>query len=210
MTTTSAVLLGLVQTVLTGATMAGDRVFVPGDYPTWDGEYPAILVQAPHERKDSQGNGGINFDVTATLRITGRVQAPAQAGELGASVAEALATTLARQVEVAVINQYQVMLPLEEIPFVDTQIKTSAEGREHFAEVVIDIGMKFYQGWEDFCPPQADALTEIVVDTDLANVFDPSGTYPDALFPDAVQPAPRTSGPDGRPEGGGLDIDLPQ
>ncbi|MTK12702.1 MAG: ABC transporter permease [Clostridiaceae bacterium] len=208
--TTTPVLLKLVQTVLTGATAAGSNVFVPGDFPTWEGEYPVLLVQAPHERKESQGNGGINYDVTSTIRITGRVSAPAQAGDIGALVAEDAAWALARQIEMAVINQYQVMLPLEEMPFIDTQIKVSAEGREHFAEIVMDIGMKFYQGWEAFAPQQAAPLEEVTVTTDLTNIFDPTGTYANPPFPTAVNPVPRTAGPDGRAEGAGLDIHLPQ
>jgi hypothetical protein len=36
---------------------------------------------------------------------------------------------------------------------------------------------------------------------DLISQFDPLGVYGALLFPDAVQPAPRTAGPDGRDEG---------
>ena len=208
--TTTATLLNLVQTVLTGTTAAGGNVFVPGDWPTWEGEYPLLLVQALRERKDSQGNGGINFTVTSTIRITGRVSAPALAEDVGASNAEAALWALARQVEVALINQYDTTLQLQQFPFIDTQIRVSAEGREHFAEVVMDVGMEFYQGWEAFAPTQTTALTEVTIDTDLTNVFDPNGTYSNPPFPAAVQPAPRTSGPDGRAEGAGLDIQLPQ
>ncbi|SRR5579859_533403 len=208
--TRTAGLLALVQTILTGSTAAGQNVFVPGDWPTWAGEFPLLFCQAIREQKVQQGRSGLNFEVTTTIRVTGRVAAPAQAADLGASVAEGEAWSLAQQVEVAIINAPALMPLLSQFPFVDTQIKVSAEGREHFAEFVMDIGMLFYQGWEAFCQPPTETLTEVTVTTDLTNVFDPAGTYPDGLFPQAVTPAPRTSGPDGRAEGNGLDIILPQ
>jgi len=101
------------------------------------------------------------------------------------------------------------------------------EGEQHLGELTVDVGMEFYQGPEDFYPlegeviePPFDAvnaamvqpivpLTEFNVTTDLVNVADPTGTYPDAPFPDVVTPAPRTAGPDGRAEGGLL-FEFPQ
>ena len=62
------------------------------------------------------------------------------------------------------------------------------------------------------CPlpdPVPSAFQEAQIHLDTTTPFDASGTYPNPPFPDAVQPAPRTSGPDGRAEGG-LDIQLPQ
>jgi hypothetical protein len=52
-------------------------------------------------------------------------------------------------------------------------------------------------------------LQHISITNDLTNVFDATGIYDNPPFPDAVNAAPRTAGPDGRAEGG-LDIDLTQ
>lgn len=208
--TTTAGLQDLVQGILLAAnTSAGNRVYVPGDWPTWDMQYPALLCRAMRDDKQANSRSGVSFTVTSTIRVTGRVQAPADAGEDGALVAETAAWFLARQVEVAVINQYQLTLQLQQFPFVRTEIKVSSEGREHYAEFVMDIGMEFYQGEEAFCQPAASALTEVNVTVDLVNVYDANGTYLGAVFPSAVNPAPRTSGPDGRAEGV-LDIQLQQ
>ncbi len=57
-------------------------------------------------------------------------------------------------------------------------------------------------------PPATVDVTTLTVDTDLTNIFDPTGTYPNPPFPSAVTPEPRTSGPDGRAEGG-LSFTLP-
>lgn len=52
-------------------------------------------------------------------------------------------------------------------------------------------------------------LDGVSVTSDLHNVFDPTGTYADPLFPDSITPAPRDVGPDGRAEGG-LSFEFPQ
>ncbi len=208
--TTTDVLLGVVQTLLTGTTAAGTNVYLPGDWPSWDGRYPYIRVRPLREHKESQGNAGINFEVVATIRITARVSAPAQAADAGADNAETALWVLGRQIETTVINAQSLKVLISEFPFVDTEVEVNADGREHYAELVMDIGLAFYQGAEAFAPQTTVPLTEMTVDTDLVDVFDPSGTYSDPAFPVSVLPAPRTSGPDGRPEGAGLDIQLPQ
>jgi hypothetical protein len=202
---------GLLQTtldLLTDTTAASGNVYGPGDWSTWDGGYPYIRVRPLREHKESQGNGGINFEVTSIIRVTARVSSPAMSSDAGAAAAEAALWALGRQIEVAVINAYSLKAyQLSEFPFVDTQVAVSAEGNEHYAELVMDIAMQFYQGPEAFAQAPQIALTQITIDTDLLNVFDATGSYTGAEFPGLS--APRQSGPDGRMEGG-LDITLPQ
>lgn len=206
--TTIDLLMGLVQTALVGATDAGSRVFVPDDWPTWSGEYPLLLVQCAHERKESIGRGSApEFTTTGTLRITARASAPAQAGDAGAAVVEAAAWRLKRQIEIAVINATPVMSLIQQYPFVESQIKVSAEGETHVGEMTMALGLEWYEGAEAFAQPVTTQFTGLNISVDLQNRFDPSGTYvPD--FPYTVPPAPRTTGPDGRDEGR-LVIDLP-
>jgi hypothetical protein len=218
-TTTTASLMDAVVAALRGATQAQNRVFAPRDWPTFDGVYPAILVQAVRERKESLGRNVPQFTVTSTLRITGRVSQPAgataaglplgaQGADAGAIAIEDALWSFQREIETAVINAYGVTILVQQFPSIEAQIMVSAEGKNHLGEVAIDLGLEFYQGPEDFAPPNAIPVTQLGLVTDLTNVFDPSGTYA-SEFPAAVTPAPRTTGPDGRTEGGVL-ATLPQ
>jgi hypothetical protein len=77
------------------------------------------------------------------------------------------------------------------------------------AELAMSIEVKFYQGPEVFFPIPTNPLQTVDINVDTAAPFDPNGTYANPPFPSAVNPAPRTSGPDGRNEGA-LTISLPQ
>lgn len=208
--TTTADLRTIAVAGLKGNTDAAANVFDILDWPTWSGSYPVIYLQTPSEDKEGLGpNGAPQFKVTATLRISARVQMPAQANGAGAAAALVALENLQRQIEVALINYTPLMILLEQIPFVRVEKKVVGEGNQNLAELVMETGLEFYQGPEDFYVIPTDALTEITLDADLGNVFDPTGTYPNPPFPASVLPAPRTGGPDGRSEGG-FDITLPQ
>lgn len=208
--TQSADLRNIAKAQLLGKTDAGSRVYSPLDRPTWSGNYPVIFLTTPEENKESLGpNGAPQFEVTMTLRVTARVQENQQKDDAGAAAAMAALERLQQQIEVALINNPALMSLIEQFPFVRATNDVSGEGEVHLGELKMDIGLQFYQGPEDFFPITGDALKEITVDADLVNVFDPNGTYPNPPFPDAVVPAPRDEGPDGRAEGG-ADITLPQ
>jgi hypothetical protein len=208
--TTSGQLQTLLVAALKGKTGAGDSVFSPRDWPTRLEDLPMILVQSPTERKESLGRvGAPQFTVTATLRVEARVTAPAATGDAGAAAVLAALGTLQRQIEVAVINDYELMLQIQQFSFVEIRNEVTSDARQHIGELTMDFGLEFYQGPEDFAPTAANPLEEMAIYTDLVNVYDPSGTYANPPFPDAVAPAPRSAGPDGRTEGG-LDITLPQ
>ena len=204
--TVTADLFALAVTALTGNTSAKSNVFSVLDWPTWDGSYPCIYIHPPEEDKTSLGRGGApQFNVVATLTVEGRFQSPAGGAldpfDQGAVVVETALSSLATEIEQALINYGPLTIQLQQFPFIRTRITTSAEGEQHIGNLVSQIGLEFYQGPEDFYQPSATTLDEISVTTDSVNIFDPSGTYSNSPFPSSVEPAPRTQGPDGRPEG---------
>lgn len=172
MTTTAETLLDLVYAALLEVTDAGQRVYRPGDWPTWDKQYPALKLRVFSEDKQSVGRGGINFIVTATIRILGQVSAPANEDDGGAEVAEAALRALSRQVEVAVINSYPLTSKLQQFASVRSQFKFTSEAEDHLAGIQIDLGLEYYQGWEDFAPIAADAVNDVEV---TASNYPPAG-----------------------------------
>lgn len=213
--TTSTQLRELFVQVLKGQTDAGGEVYSPFDWPTAPDSYPLILVHCRRERRVSLGPNIPQFDVYATLEITARTKSPALVGDEGSKVALAAVEALKGQIEVALINNPTIWADpnggqrIEQFSSVDSEVNTSSEGDMPMAELLMNIDVKFYQGPEDFYPIVGDPLTSVGVHVDTVNVFDPTGTYPDPPFPEQVNPAPRTEGPDGRDEGT-LEISLPQ
>jgi len=208
--TDSATLRLFAQGALAGITAAGANVFTPLDRPTWSGNYPVIFIQTPNEEKESLGrNGAPQFTVTTTVRLIARVKQAQEENDAGAAKAELALELLQSQIEKGLINNPPLMSQLQQFAWVRVEKEVVGDSEFHLGELTMDIGMEFYQGPEDFYPIVGDAIEQITVDADLGNVFDPNGTYPDPPFPNSVTPAPRTSGPDGRAEGG-LVINLPQ
>jgi hypothetical protein len=229
MTTTSDLRL-LSAEGLKGKTIAGDNVFVARTWATWDGSYPILYLHSPSEDMESLGNASApQFTVTATIRVSARVEVMTLPKNAGAAEALVQLEDIQQQIKMALINFPPLMKRLQQYPFVRSEIRDNGEGDSELAELVMDIGMEFYQGPEDFYPLEEDdtpapvldpaaeiaALQPIVpleqmnITTDLTNVFDATGVYDNPPFPGAVSPAPRTAGPDGRAEAE-LDIDLTQ
>jgi len=220
MTTTSQ-LRQITAEALKGKTPAGDNVFSARTWPTWNGSYPIIWLHAPEESKESLGRNAPQFTVTATIRISARLQLKALPRNAAAGAMILALEDMQRQIEMALINFPPLMTRLQQFPFIHSRMDEDGEGEQNLGELVMDVGMEFYQGPEDFYPleepepiPPFDPvavvasiqpivpLDSVDVTDDMVNVFDPSGTYVDPPFPDAVNPAPRTAGPDGRAEGG--------
>jgi hypothetical protein len=181
-------------------TLAGQSVFSPRDWPTWSGNYPAILVQTPRERKESVARGMPQFTTTVTMTVIGRVDGTDE-GRVEADL-----ESLCEQIEQAILTNHDLVQLTQQFSSVDTRMEVTNEGEKHIGEVQMDFAMEFF---EAFQPVISDSLEQVDVHLDLAGPFDAQGTYPDPAFPDAVQAAPRTSGPDGRDEGA-LTITLPQ
>lgn len=181
-------------------TLAGQSVYSPRDWPDWSGNYPVIHVQTPRERKESVGRQMPEFTTTVTMTVIGRVDGTDE-GRVESDL-----ETLCEQIEQAILTNYDLVRLTQQFTSVDTRMEVTNEGEKHIGEVQMDFSMEFF---EAFQPVIADSLTQVDVHVDLAGPYDATGTYADPPFPDAVQPAPRTSGPDGRDEGA-LTITLPQ
>lgn len=181
-------------------TLAGQSVFSPRDWPTWSGNYPAILVQTPRERKESISKSIPEFTTTVTMTVIGRLDGTDE-GRVEADL-----ETLCEQIEQAILTNYDLVRLTQQFSSVDTRMEVTNEGEKHIGEVQMDFAMEFFEAFE---PVIADPLEQVNVHVDLAGPFDATGAYPNPPFPDSVQPAPRTSGPDGRDEGA-LTITLPQ
>lgn len=228
MTTTSE-LRQITAEALKVGTTAGGNVFAARTWPTWSGSYPIIWVHSPAEDKESLGRqGGPQFTVTATIRISARIQLKALPKNAAAAAMILALEEIQRQIERALINFPPLMSRLQQFSFIRSEMVESDEGDQNLGELVMDVGMEFYQGPEDFyllegplVPELFDPAAEVAgvqpivpleglsVTNDLLNVVDSTGTYADPPFPDSVIPAPRTVGPDGRSEGG-LSFEFPQ
>lgn len=205
--TTTADLRRLTMEALVGATEAGDRVFAARSWPIAKGDYPLLYLHSPAEDMESLGrNGAPQFTVTAVIRVSARIQLKNLPRNAAAAQSIDELEVMQRQIKSALINYSPLMARLQQFAFVRSEIQEDGEGALELAELVMDIGMEFYQGPEEFYPTRVDPLQQTHIINDLTNVFDISGTYSDQAFPDAVNQAPRTAGPDGRAEAV-LDID---
>jgi len=202
--TQTADLLALAVTALQGAdTLAGARVYSARTWSTNTGQYPLIYCKAPSEEKESLSrNGPPQFNVVATLKICGRVQVGALPDGQSAALLEQQMGALGQQIHVALINNPSIQKLIQRTSFVHTDQAITQEGSKETGEVEVSMGLEFYQGPEDFYDLPVYDLDTLGLTVDLVNRFDPAGTYADPPFPDAVNAAPRTSGPDGRAEGG--------
>ncbi|WP_269501103.1 hypothetical protein [Burkholderia sp. IMCC1007] len=175
------------------ATIQGINLFSPGDWNVTSDRLPAVKVRYGTEEKRSKGNSGqTSFDTTSVFEIL--VEA---SGNSGPDVLLAL-ERLQAEIEAAIFKSVPLRALAQDFPFVKTKTEMTAEGSQHVGGLLIALGVQMY---ETFYPDVTAVLAEIDLTADLVNVADPTGTYPNPPFPDAVKPAPRTEGPDGRAEG---------
>lgn len=206
--TDSAQLRDIMVQALKGVTDVGDNVFPALDWATWSGSYPVAYFDPYKDGKESLGRqSGQQFTVTATFPLLVRIERPAKANNQGTADTQLALEEIQRQIERTLVNYPPLQQLIQHMPFLNVEMEVSGEGAKNLGELRIDIGLEYYQGPEDFYPVPTVPLDGLTVDVDLRNVFDPTGTYIDPPFPGSVTPAPRTEGPDGRPEGG-LDINL--
>lgn len=180
---------------------AAPTIQSPGDWSVPPTKLPAILVRCGDDQKTSTGpNGETQFNTDFVIEIRGIVS-----GATAEAAQDAL-EDLGATIEDVVLRNVAIRAETQDFPVVATSTEIKADGQKHFGAVSIAVHFQIY---EAFDPDVATSLSEMALTADLRNVYDPSGTYANPPFPDAVQPAPRTSGPDGRAEGG-FDIELPQ
>jgi len=160
--TTSFDILELVQAALLSATDAEDRVYRPGDWPAQPDLMPMWKLKVfAEDRQSISRSGPPEFTTTATIRMIGQVQAPADEDDAGASVAEQALWRMKRQADVAVINSYPLTSTIQQIASVRSQPVFNADGSLHVGAIQIDLAIEFYEGPESFAPVQADDLAEL-------------------------------------------------
>ena len=207
-----AVVAALKQANLTVGGIPVD-VESPGDWSFSQGGLPAIAVRALHDAKSSVAPTEPQFDTSTTIAVKAVVQATT------AEAAQDALELLWNQVENTILKDYSVVGACKQVLSVDSEQEISSEGQNHLAGVTASFVFESYEvfdpilpdptvtPWPVSAPPTVD-VTTVTLDADLTNVFDPTATYPNPPFPSAVAPAPRTSGPDGRAEGG-VSLTLP-
>lgn len=204
--TKSGELVDQLQTLLLNATIAGVNVFVARTWPVRLGEVPILIVDPIYtEQRQALGNNSPQFSTTTTVRIRGRVTAKADVDDTGALACRDDLELMKFEIERTLINSNDLMTLIENFPAIDTEFAISSEGEQPVGELRMAIAMAFYEGPEDFAPIETTTLEEVNIYPDLTNVFDPDNNYSDTPF--TADPPPRTSGPDGRIEGGALHID---
>ncbi|GJH14970.1 hypothetical protein CBA19CS22_00530 [Caballeronia novacaledonica] len=188
-------LLSILQTI------SGVTVYSPGDWNVPAPKLPAIKLRQAKERKQSAGrNGQTSFTTVAAFEIKAEVSAASGPAALSA------VETLGAQIEEAIFKSIPLRQIVQDFSFCDTETDVNAEGAPHVGGISILLGIEFF---ETFAPDINTQLLAMNLTADLTNVADPNGTYPNPPFPDAVTPAPRTQGPDGRAEGQ-VNVQFPQ
>lgn len=153
----------LVVAALKGKTGAGENVYSPRDWPTHEEMYPAVLVQTPHEEKNSLGNAAPEFTVTTTVQISVRAQQFDGEENDGAMQALAELETLRGEVEKSVINSYDLTRQIQQFSAVRSTVGLDASGEGHMAMLVMELDIEYYQGPEDFYRTELTDLNEIDV-----------------------------------------------
>jgi hypothetical protein len=162
---------------------------------------PILMVQSPTEHKQGMGrSGGPQFTCTTTIRVVGRLSGRGADENAVTMALLAALGVLQRQVEVAVINDYDLRRAIQQYASVTITSGVSRDGEAWTGELVMDFALEFYQGPEDFAPIDGDVILELAVFADLVNVFSPLGVFNDTPFPDVATSPARQSGPDGRAE----------
>jgi len=181
-------------------TIAGDQIYSPEDWPLTGANLPAVQIGIGRDRKESRGRIQPPSFVTTTI-----IYADFSVEEADQARALARVQLLAGQIQAAILSDNTLITMIQQFSSVETsEPVVTAEARRHVGSARIDFAMEYP---EDFAPPDPGPFDGLNIHADLGSVFDQTGTYPNPVFPDGVQPAPRTSGPDGRDEGI-LDITL--
>jgi hypothetical protein len=175
-------------------TLAGENVY-EYDWPTNKLTQPAILLNWDKEHKESMARTQPNFTTVARLILDIRIMAE------DVVTARTRLDTLLWQIEQAILTDYNLRKQVQQFPFVDTESHIDSTTGEHIALAMMAIGLEFFEDQNQYPPVNAVPLDQVAINVDLVNVFDATGTYPNPPFPNAVEPAPRSQGPDGRLEG---------
>ena len=194
-----------------GGTGAGTRVFKARTWSVNLPTLPAILIEPLYrEQRKGTGSDGVEFDTVTTITLRGRAAASGNNDDAGGDALATALQTLKGEIENVIVKAWMERTgelgTVSGFTAIESEFVASSEGEKNVGDVVMAFAMAFIEGPDDFPAPTLVELEEVAIYPDLVNVFDPAGTYAPIQhpFPAAVEPAPRTSGPDGRVEGGAL------
>ncbi|MDX3878127.1 MAG: hypothetical protein QHC81_06490 [Achromobacter sp.] len=159
MTTTNQ-LRALAVQALTNSTDAGERAYSPRDQASWDGEYPVLFVRTNDEDGVSFGRSGAPaFTVTSALVVEARADHPGEPDDAGAAALLVKLESLRDQIKAAVINYPPLMRELNQFSYFRTRIAPGPEDAgHHLGSVLVELGLEFVQGPEDFFPVPTNPL----------------------------------------------------
>ena len=172
----------------------------PGVWPSQPENMPAVLVRATRTGKEAISRSTTNFTGTVTIEIEARVRGST------AEAAQDAIELLDAQVEQALLTNTAFVAMAQQIS-IEAETEVTAEGTTYIASTRMQLRCEVAETFDpiDDAPealqPVAPPLEGVDLHADLRNIYDPTGTYGESLFADAIQPAPRQSGPDGRDEG---------
>lgn len=174
-------------------TIPGVTVYSPGDWNVPAPKLPAVKLRQGRDLKQSGGRiGQTAFTTVSDFEIRFEVQANSGPEAL------ALLETFAAWFEEVVFKSIPLRSLAQDFPRCETQTDVVADGASHVGVMSIVLGVEYP---EAFAPDIDTKLLDVNLVADLTDVADRTGTYPNPPFPNAVTPAPRTRGPDGRAEG---------
>jgi hypothetical protein len=172
----------------------------PGVWTVQPEKTPTVLLRVSRTSKDAISSSTTNFMSTVLVEIESKLiaatgeDAQAAIEELDALVEQALLTNTD-------------FVKLSQRISIEAETQITSEARNHVAGTQMLVRCELIETFDpiadapDALQPAAPPLEGVNLHADLVSQFDPLGVYGDVLFPDAVQPAPRTAGPDGRDEG---------
>lgn len=173
----------------------------PGVWTVQPDKAPTVLLRVSRTSKEAMSAATSNFVSTVLIEIETKLTAPTgeaaqdELEDLDALVEQALLTNTA-------------FVALSQRISIEASSEIVSESRNHVAGTDMLVRCELVESFDpiadapDALQPVAPPLAGVSLHADLASQFDPAGLYGDVLFPQAVQPAPRSSGPDGRDEGG--------
>lgn len=174
----------------------------PGDWSNPAENLPAIYIQTSTETKNALMAGLPEFNTTITLLIKATVQ------NTSAEAAQDDVEELWYAIENALLTDRAVVAMTQKISSVTTSLEVKATGSEHLAGIAGAFDVQVIEVYDPTNNVKTNqvalnqvALNQVCIDIDLKNVYDKTGTYPNADFQNSVTTAPRNSGPDGRKEG---------
>ena len=178
------------ELITAALSQAGVNTTTSEDAPVQTGQTPSIIVYTDDVK---EGNGTAPPQFRTTVLTTVEIIVEGQTKD----AAETLCDTLCESVENALLGGPAFVKLFEAIDSVDSRTDYRAvDSAQHAFTAVIEIKG---HTTEIFEPAIATDLTGMNIYVDSVNIFDPNGNYGGQepfQFPDA----PRTSGPDGRPE----------